>query len=124
MTARKTSADINQIKLDVLQTNWHKWSDGALTIPGHKTHLAVVQSSNRKWNPLDGTAANQRTPRHPHCNARTSLSTNHISTPDYEPMKCVDDPDETNDMSVWSEMDSCVTQSAASADDVIVLWGE
>ena len=42
----------------------------------------------------------------------------------YEPMKWVDDPDETNDKSVWSEMDSCVTQSTASADNIIEPLGE
>ena len=34
-------------------------------------------------------------------------------------MKWVDDPDETNDKSVWGEINSCVTQSAASADNII-----
>ena len=42
----------------------------------------------------------------------------------YEPMKWVDDPDETNDKSVWSKMISCVTQSTASADINQAVKGE
>ena len=68
-----------------------------LSIPRRMIHLAVVQLSNRDWNPLDRTAANQRRPRHPlvmsapHC---WPITSRHRTT---EPMKWVSDPDETNE---------------------------